>query len=77
MYIGFEDEDRIIESREEFVGLDPKKVFTDELVASVKNADDSGFEPCMAGFMLMKDAGMPSISFGVQNGKLGITGINY
>ncbi len=76
VYIGL-GEGQIVESREAFVELDSTEIFTDELLESIENADESGLEPSMAGFVLWSREGAPSIIFSVQEGKLGITGINY
>ena len=40
-------------------------------------ADETTLNPSRAGFTLYGPSGMPSITFSVQNGKLGISGINY
>ena len=77
VYIGLGENGQIIESKDDLLNLEPKEIFTDELIESVKEADESGLEPCMAGFALYNGEGTPSIIFGVQEGKLGITGINY
>lgn len=76
VYIGLGD-GQIIENREAFVELDSIEIFTDELLDSIENADKSGLEPSMAGFVLWSSEGAPNIIFSVQEGKLGITGINY
>ena len=76
VYIGL-GEGQIVESREVFVELDSTEIFTDELLDSIENADKSELEPSMAGFVLWSSEGAPSITFSVQEGKLGITGINY
>lgn len=76
VYVGL-GEGQIIESREAFIELDATEVFTDELLQSVENADESGLEPCQAGFVLWSGEGAPGIVFSIQEGQLGITGINY
>ena len=43
------------------MNLEPKEIFTDELIESVKEADESGLEPCMAGFALYNGEGTPSV----------------
>lgn len=76
VYIGLGD-GQIIESRADFIKLDSAEIFTDELLESIENADESGLEPSMAGFVLWSSEGAPSIIFGIQEGQMGITGINY
>ncbi len=75
-YVGLEGVD-IVETREDFLALDPKAVFSEEMVSSIAKADISGLEPSMAGFTLTGDMGAPSITFGLVNGEFRITGINY
>lgn len=77
VYLGIGQDGEIIESREDFMKLDPAEVFTDDLCDSIKNADKSDLEASMAGFVLWNGEGTPSITFSVQDGKLGIVGINY
>ena len=77
VYLGIGQDGEIIESREDFMKLDKAEVFTDDLCDSIKNADKSDLEASMAGFVLWNGEGTPSITFGVQDGKLGIVGINY
>ena len=63
--------------REDFLALGADQVFTDELLASVEEADMSGQEPSMAGFVVAGESGRPNIIFGVVDGKLAVTGMNY
>lgn len=65
-----------IETREDFLKLGADAVFTEILMKSVENADIDHFEPSMAGFSI-SDGGTANINFGVVNGVLAITGINY
>lgn len=51
-------------------------VFTEKLLQSVKNADIDHFQPCKAGFSV-SDGGTANINFGVVDGLLAISGINY
>ena len=77
VYVGIPDTDGIVETREDFLALGADQVLTDELSASVEAADMSGQEPSMAGFVVSGESGRPSIIFGVVDGKLAVTGINY
>lgn len=78
-YVGFPDEGIVIQSKEDFVALDQNQVFTEAMLSSINDADVSALEASMAGFTLAKayEQGIPSITFSIVNGKLGITGINY
>lgn len=67
----------VIESKEDLISLGADKLFTKEMKESIANADLSALNPSMAGFTLYSTDGAPSITFGVQNGVLGISGINY
>ena len=51
-------------------------MFTDELVKSIEDADIDNFQPSMAGFSISA-GGTTNINFGVVDGVLAITGINY
>ena len=77
VYVGLPDTDGVVETREDFLALGAEQVLTDELVSSVEQADLSGQEPSMAGFVVADESGRPNIIFGVVEGKLAITGINY
>lgn len=77
VYVGFEEEGLVVESREDFTALKAEKLFTDEMVRSIAGADESKLSPSMAGFTLYDKAGAPGITFGVRDGKLAISGINY
>lgn len=77
VYVGFEKEGLIVENREDFTALNAEQLFTDEMVNSIAGADESSLSPSMAGFTMYDKDGAPSITFGVQDGKLAISGINY
>lgn len=66
----------VVESKEEFLNLGADKVFTEGLVKSVAAADIENFSPSRAGFSI-SDGGTANINFGVVDGVLAITGINY
>ncbi|MDO4265716.1 MAG: hypothetical protein Q4C63_04545 [Eubacteriales bacterium] len=58
------------------IGAD--KIFTDELVAAVENADIASIEVSEAGFVIGDPSGKPNITLGLgEDGTMGITGINY
>ena len=67
----------VIETREDLIALGADKIFTPELKDSMANADLSELSPSMAGFTLYSTGDGPNITFNVQNGVLGISGINY
>lgn len=77
VYVGLTEEGTIVETREDFIALGAEALFTAEMADSIEGADESGLSPSMAGFSLYSEDGAPSITFGVQDGKLGIKGINY
>ena len=77
VYVGLPDTDGIVETREDFLALGAEQVLTNELVSSVEQADLSGQQPSMAGFVVADESGRPNIIFGVVEGRLAITGINY
>ena len=77
VYVGIPDTEGVVETRDDFLALGADQVLTDELLESVASADMSGQEPSMAGFVVAGESGRPSIIFGVVEGKLAITGINY
>ena len=77
VYVGIPDTDGMVETRDDFLALGADQVLTDELLESVASADMSGQEPSMAGFVVAGESGRPNIIFGVAEGKLAITGINY
>ena len=63
-------------TEEEFLAIGAENLFTDELVSSVEAADIDHFEPSMAGFSI-SDGSSANINFGVSDGVLAVTGINY
>lgn len=65
-----------VKTREAFVALGAEKVFTPGLMEAVEGADTSNLSPSMAGFSISKD-GKSNIIFGVVEGRLAISGINY
>ena len=77
VYVGLPDIDGGVETREDFLALGADSVFTQELMDAVAAADDSSLQPSMAGFVLSNESGRPNIIFGVADGKLAVTGINY
>ncbi len=77
VYVGFVEEGLVIETREDFIALGTERIFTDELVASITNADVSDLFPSRAGFFVSSSDTSPSITFGVVEGQLKIKGINY
>ena len=76
-YVGFVEGGEFVETKEAFLALGADKIFTQELLDSVSQADLDNLSPSMAGFALTKENGAPNIIFGVQNGQLAISGINY
>lgn len=79
VYIGFKDEGQTVDTKEDFMKLDASELFTDDLLNAVENADESEdvLSPSMAGFNLYSNDASASLTFSVQDGKLGVTGINY
>lgn len=75
VYVGLPDAG-VVETREDFLKLGAEKVFTEELLKSVENADIEKFQPSMAGFSI-SDGGACNINFGVADGVLAVNGINY
>ena len=67
----------VIESKEDLIALGSDKIFTQEMKESIANADLSDLSASMAGFTLYSTGDAPNITFNVQNGVLGISGINY
>lgn len=77
VYVGLAGENPVVETREALTAMGEERIFTDEMVNSIERADESGLSPSMAGFTLYGGEGMPSITFGVRDGRLAITGMNY
>ena len=75
VYVGLPDVGAV-ETKEDFLALGADAVFTDELVASVADADTENMQPSMAGFAI-SDGGKANINFGVRDGVLAVSGINY
>lgn len=71
------DDGSVIESKEDLIALGADKIFTKEMKDSIANADLSDLSASMAGFTLYSTGDAPNITFNVQNGVLGISGINY
>ncbi len=76
VYIGLGD-GIVVESKEDFVALGADKLFTEEMTAAMKGVDVTALSPSMAGFIMSDENGKPNIIYSVQEGKLGISGINY
>lgn len=77
LYIGFSTGGQSVESREDFLSLGKEKIFTEELITSVSQADETALTPSQAGFILTKESGSANIVFGLRDGKLAVSGINY
>ena len=79
VYISFKDDGQTVDTKEDFMKLDASELFTDDLLNAVANADESEdvLSPSMAGFNLYSNDASASLTFSVQDGKLGVTGINY
>lgn len=76
MYAGFADGGTGVNTREEFIELGADRIFTEEMLTSIANADGSNLSPSMAGFSLT-ESGRPNVIFSVVDGHLAITGMNY
>lgn len=76
VYVSIAD-DSVIESKEDLIALGADKIFTDEMKDSISNAALSDLSPSMAGFTLYSTGDAPNMIFSVQDGKLGISGMNY
>lgn len=78
VYVGL-DGAGVVETREDFLALDPELVFSKAMMDSIEKANPDDLSPSMAGFTLMdyETEGSPAVTFGLVNGKLQITGINY
>ena len=64
-----------VETREDFLKLGAEAVFTEELMEALA-ADIDNLQPSMAGFSI-SNGGTANINFGVRDGVLAISGINY
>lgn len=74
VYVGIAED--IVNTREEFIALGAENILTPGLTASIEGADVSKLSPSMAGFSISKE-GKENIIFGVVEGRLAISGINY
>lgn len=77
MYIQFTEKGQSIQNREEFLALGKEKIFTEAWMDSIAQADETALSPSQAGFILTKENGAENVVFGLRNGELAITGINY
>lgn len=75
VYVGLPDIGGV-ETRDDLLNIGEDKLLTDELMASVEGTDTSKLTASMAGFVL-SDGSSANIIFGVVNGELAVTGINY
>ncbi len=76
VYVGLEGV-KGVETKEDFLALGADAVFTEELTKSVGGADETALEPSEAGFVLSSEDSSANIIFGVVEGELKVTGINY
>lgn len=76
VYVGLEGV-KGVETKEDFLALGADAVFTDELVQSVTGADETALEASKAGFTLSSGDSSANVIFGVVDGELKVTGINY
>lgn len=67
----------VVEARADFIALDVEELLSDEMVSSIAEADENNLSPSMAGLTLYGSDGASSITFGVREGCLAISGINY
>jgi len=65
-----------VKTKEDFLNLGAEAVFTEKLLESIEKADIENFQPSMAGFSI-SGGGTANINFGVVDGVLAVTGINY
>ena len=79
VYISIKDDGQTVDTKEDFMKLDASELFTDDLLNAVANADESEdvLSPSMAGFNLYSNDASASLTFSVQDGKLGVTGIHH
>lgn len=77
LYIGI-DGGLTIQNEEELLALDGSKIFTDELMKAVEDADLASIEVSEAGYVIGDASGTPNVTVGLDaDGAMGITGINY
>ncbi len=77
VYVGFLDEGVVVETREDFLALDAKNVFSEEISNAVANSDLENLSASRVGFFLGDESGKPNVIYGVLDGVLKISGINY
>ena len=77
LYVGFEDGGVSVSDKEEFLALGAEKIFTEELLDAVAQTDEKALSPSRAGFVMSKESGGPNVVFGLRDGALAISGINY
>lgn len=65
-----------VETREDFLKLGAEAVFTQELMEAVAASDIDNLQPSRAGFAISNGT-TANIIFGVRDGILAISGINY
>ena len=66
----------MVDTKEDFMKLDPVEIFSDEMEAAIGKVDVDTLEPVMAGIVL--GDGAPNIILGITvDGELAITGMNY
>ena len=76
VYVGV-SENGVVESRDEFLELGADAVITPELQEAVAGTDAEALSASMAGFTMMTEGVSGSITFGMTESGLAITGINY
>lgn len=59
------------------IALGEEKIFTQEWMDSIAQADETALSPSMAGFVLSGEGGGGNLVFGLRDGKLAVSGINY
>lgn len=77
VYIGFADGGVSVENKEEMFALGEEKIFTQEWMDAIAQADETALSPSMAGFVLTGGDSGANIVFGLRDGKLAVSGINY
>ena len=65
----------MVDSKEDFMKLDPAEIFSDELVSAMEEVDPEVLEPTKGGIIIGE--GTPDIVLGIADGKLAVMGINY
>lgn len=76
VYVGLAD-GIVVETRDAFIALDVEELLPEDMITSMAAADENSLSPSMAGFNLCGSDGAPSITFGVRDGSLAVSGINY